>query len=78
MDECILRGLYELFCGYAHQAYYQRSNRSRRPRIRPNKLQYDQAQELAYREWYLLPDEKEQPSLTFDPSSLEASTEITD
>lgn len=34
------------------------------------KLAYDQAQELAYREWYLLPDEKDQPSLTFNPSQL--------
>jgi hypothetical protein len=35
------------------------------------KLPYDQAREIAYREWYLLPDEKEHPNLTFDPAQLE-------
>jgi hypothetical protein len=33
-------------------------------------LSEDKAQEIAYPQWYLLPDEQEQPSLTFNPSSL--------
>src|SRR5690349_5207042 len=37
----------------------------------PAKLPFDRAQEIAYREWYLLPDEEEQPSLTFDPARLQ-------
>ena len=35
----------------------------------------DRVRELADREYYRLPDEQEQPSLTFDPSSLPASME---
>jgi hypothetical protein len=34
-------------------------------------MPFDRAQEIAYREWYLLPDEEEQPSLTFDPVRLQ-------
>jgi hypothetical protein len=38
-------------------------------------LSYDQAKEIAYREWYLLADEEEQPSLTFDPDRLQVELE---
>ncbi len=35
-------------------------------------LEQDKIQEIALREWVLLPDEKDQPSLTFDPAMLPA------
>jgi hypothetical protein len=34
-------------------------------------LDYNQSEEIAYREWMLLPDEQEVPKLPFDPAALQ-------
>src|SRR5947209_3582586 len=43
--------------------------------LRQEGIPYDQASEVALREWYLLPSEKDQPSLTFDPGTLPLMSE---
>ncbi len=35
------------------------------------KMDYQFAREIAMREWALLPDEEDQPQLTFDPATLD-------
>lgn len=35
------------------------------------KMEYDQAWEIATREWAFLPDETDQPQLSFDPANLD-------